>query len=183
MDFINDRLSGAMALIDRTMESVRRIATELRPAILDELGIVAAIEWQIEEFEKRFGIKCELKNQWSPRLSFDQALSTALFRIFQEMLTNVARHSEATAVSVHLSHDAENLMLCGSDNGRGITERERRNALGLLGMQERAGIFGGKVDIRSAAGKGTVANMRIPMQKIPEPVRAPHKERLLPTRR
>jgi PAS domain S-box-containing protein len=183
MDFINDRLAGAMALIDRTMESVRRIATELRPAILDELGIVAAIEWQIEEFEKRFGIKCELKNQWSPRLVFDQALSTALFRIFQEMLTNVARHSEATAVSVHLHHDTENLMLCVSDNGRGITERERRNALGLLGMQERAGIFGGKVDIRSAAGKGTVANMRIPMPKIPETVRAPHKERLLPPRR
>jgi PAS domain S-box-containing protein len=183
MDFINDRLSGAMALIDRTMESVRRIATELRPAILDELGIVAAIEWQIEEFEKRFGIKCNLKNQWSPRLSPDQALSTALFRIFQEMLTNVARHSEATAVAVHLSHDEESLMLGVSDNGRGITERERRNALGLLGMQERAGIFGGKVDIRSAPGKGTVATMRIPMPKPPEPVRAPHKERLLPERR
>ena len=179
MDFIDDRLSGAMTLIDRTMESIRRIATELRPPILDELGIVAAIEWQIEEFQKRFGIRCDLKNQWAVTLAPDQAVSTALFRIFQEMLTNVARHSEATAVVVQLSYDADHLSLCVSDNGRGITEGERRNALGLLGMQERAGIFGGRVDIRSAAGKGTVANMRIPLTKVADPVRAPHKERLL----
>jgi signal transduction histidine kinase len=97
------------------------------------------------------------------------------------MLTNVARHSQATSVAVHLSHDSENLMLSVTDNGRGITDCERRNALGLLGMQERAGMFGGKVDIRSAAGKGTIAAMRIPMLKVPEPIRAPHKERLLPT--
>jgi YD repeat-containing protein len=161
------------------MESIRRIATELRPPILDELGIVAAIEWQIEEFQKRFGIRCDLKNQWAVTLAPDQAVSTALFRIFQEMLTNVARHSEATAVVVQLSYDADHLSLCVSDNGRGITEGERRNALGLLGMQERAGIFGGRVDIRSAAGKGTVANMRIPLTKVADPVRAPHKERLL----
>jgi len=182
MDFIGDRLAGAMTLIDRTMESVRRIATELRPPILDELGIGAAIEWQIEEFEKRFGIRCDLKNHWPSTLATDQALSTALFRIFQEMLTNVARHSEATGVVVSLSHDTENLLLCVSDNGRGITEGERRNALGLLGMQERAGIFGGKVDIRSAPGKGTVANLRIPLPKAPEPIKGPHKERLLPAR-
>jgi PAS domain S-box-containing protein len=180
MDFIGDRLAGAMSLIDRTMESVRRIATELRPAILDELGIVAAIEWQIEEFEKRFGIRCELKNKWSPNLKLEPGRSTAVFRIFQEMLTNVARHSEATAVSVSLSHDPENIMLSVNDNGRGITDCERRNALGLLGMQERAGMFGGKVDIRSATGKGTLASMRIPLPKAPDPIRAPHKERLLP---
>ena len=177
MDFITDRLADAMTLIDRTMESVRRIATEMRPAILDELGIVAAIEWQIEEFEKRFGIKCELKSQWSPNLAPGHALSTALFRIFQEMLTNVARHSEATTVAVSLENDGENLMLCVTDNGRGITEGERRNSLGLLGMQERAGIFGGRVDIRSAPGKGTSANLRIPLSKVPEPIRAPRKER------
>lgn len=180
MDFISDRLSGAMCLIDRTMESVRRIATELRPPILDELGIGAAIEWQVEEFKKRFGVRCELKNQWPPKLETDHSVSTALFRIFQEMLTNVARHSEATAVIVSLSHDVDNLMLSVNDNGRGITEGERRNALGLLGMQERAGIFGGKVDIRSAAGKGTVANLRIPFPKRPEPIKGPHKERLTP---
>jgi signal transduction histidine kinase len=121
-----------------------------------------------------------LKNQWPGGLNTDPALSTALFRIFQEMLTNVARHSEATAVTVTLSFEAENIMLCVSDNGRGITEGERRNALGLLGMQERAGIFGGRVDIRSAAGKGTVANLRIPLPKAPEKLKAPHKERLLP---
>jgi two-component system sensor histidine kinase NreB len=81
---------------------------------------------------------------------------------------------------VSLTHDTDNLMLCVSDNGRGITEGERRNALGLLGMQERAGIFGGHVDIRSAAGKGTVANLRIPFPKPPDPIKGPHKERLTP---
>ena len=181
MDFINDRLSGAMTLIDRTMESIRRIATELRPPILDEFGIVAAIEWQIEEFQKRFGIRCELNNQWPAEIVPSQSLSTALFRIFQEMLTNVARHSEASAVKVLLSRDSENLMLSVTDNGRGITEGERREALGLLGMQERAGIFGGRVDIRSAAGKGTMACMKIPLAKVPEAIRTPPKERLLPT--
>jgi PAS domain S-box-containing protein len=182
VDFIGDRLCGAMNLIDRTMESVRRIATELRPPILDELGIAAAIEWQIEEFQKRFGIGCELKSHWPAKLPADPSLSTALFRIFQEMLTNVARHSEATAVVVSLTHDADHLSLCVSDNGRGITDGERRNALGLLGMQERAGIFGGRVDIRSAPGKGTVANLRIPIPKASEPIKGPHKERLLPSR-
>jgi len=179
MDFISDRLCGAMTLIDQTLDSVRRIATELRPPILDELGIGAAIEWQIEEFQKRFGIKCELRNQWSPTLATEHTLSTALFRIFQEMLTNVARHSEATSVKVNLSHDDESIMLSVTDNGRGITEGERRNALGLLGMQERAGIFGGRVDIRTAQGNGTVANLRIPLPKGGDQIKGPHKERLL----
>jgi PAS domain S-box-containing protein len=179
MDFIDDRLADAMTLIDRTMESVRRIATEMRPPILDELGIVAAIEWQIEVFEKRFGIRCELENQWPASLAPGHAISTALFRIFQEMLTNVARHSEATGVVVSLGQDTEHLMLSVSDNGRGITEGERRNSLGLLGMQERASIFGGRVDIRSEPGKGTDAVMRIPLVKVPEPMRAPRKERPL----
>jgi len=176
MDLINEKLSGTIKLIDRTMASMRRIATELRPAVLDEFGIIAAIEWQIEEFEKRFGIRCELKNQWRPEVVQDQALSTALFRIFQEMLTNVARHSAASEVAVHLVEEGGNLLLCVRDNGRGITESERSDALGLLGMQERAGKFGGKVEIRGAMGKGTVASMRIPLQKI---ARAPKKERLL----
>ena len=135
----------------------------------------------MDEFQKRFGIPCELRNEWHPQLVEDQALSTALFRIFQEMLTNVARHAQATSVSVHLREDAENLLLCVTDNGRGITEGERRASLGLRGMQERAGLFGGKVEIRGALGKGTTASMRIPLRRTfdttPE---APAKDRLSP---
>jgi PAS domain S-box-containing protein len=160
---ITERLNGTVELINRTMESMRRIATELRPPVLDEFGLVAAIEWQAEDFEKRFGIECELHNEWKPMATEDRSRSTAVFRIFQEMLTNVARHSGATAVVVHLRDDAHNLILSVSDNGRGITDGERGNALGLLGMQERAGMFGGKVEIRSAIGQGTVATMRIPL--------------------
>ena len=148
------------------MESVRRIATELRPPILDAFGIVAAIEWQAEEFQKRYGIRCELNNRWNREMAEDQALSTALFRVFQEMLTNVARHAQATAVVVRLCQDAENVLLSVSDNGRGITEGERRNSLGLLGMQERAATFGGKVEIRGVVGKGTDVNVKIPLTRV-----------------
>ena len=178
IEFINEKLFGGLALIDRTIDSVRRIATELRPPILDSFGIVAAIEWHIEEFQKRFGIRCDLHNQWNPQMSENQDLSTALFRVFQEMLTNVARHAQATAVVVRLYEDTENLILFVSDNGRGITEGERRNSLGLLGMQERAGNFGGKVEIRGVVGKGTDVTLKIPLAKVFKKS-GPKKERLL----
>ena len=180
IEFINEKLFGALTLIDRTVESVRRIATELRPPILDSFGIVAAIEWQAEEFQKRYGIRCELNNQWNREMPEDQALSTALFRVFQEMLTNVARHAQATAVVVRLYQDTENVLLSVSDNGRGITEGERRNSLGLLGMQERAATFGGKVEIRGVVGKGTDVNVKIPLTRVFKAnCGAPKKVRLL----
>ena len=177
-EYINEKLFGALTLIDRTVDSVRKIATELRPPILDSFGIVAAIEWQVEEFQKRFGIRCDLQDQWSAKMPEDQALATVLFRVFQEMLTNVARHSQATAVVVRLYQDTEDLVLCVSDNGRGITEGERRNSLGLLGMQERAGMVGGEVEIRGVEGKGTDAKLKIPLSRVLKPNAAPKKERL-----
>ena len=95
------------------------------------------------------------------------------------MLTNVARHSEATAVVVQLRQDAENLLLCVSDNGRGITEGQRRESLGLLGMQERAEMFGGKVEVRGVVGKGTDVTMKIPLRRAVKSSGTPKKERLL----
>lgn len=175
-----ERFAGVMDLIDRTMEGMRRLATELRPPILDAFGIVAAIEWQVTEFEKRFGVRCELANGWHSPIVHDTALSTALFRIFQELLTNVARHSKASHVSVRLAEDGTHLTLSVMDNGRGITEGERRDALGLLGMQERALMFGGEVTIERAPKKGTLATVRIPIQNIVSRIDAPKKERLWP---
>ena len=175
-----ERFAGVMNLIDRTMEGMRRLATELRPPILDAFGIVAAIEWQVTEFEKRFGVRCELINDWHSPIVHDAALSTALFRIFQELLTNVARHSKASHVSVRLAEDATHLTLSVVDNGRGITEGERRDALGLLGMQERALMFGGEVGIERAPKKGTQATVKIPIRNIVSRIEAPKKERLWP---
>jgi len=175
---VDEKIRGMLSLIDETMESVRRIATELRPPILDAFGVVAAIEWQVTEFQRRFGIRTELQDHWNGKIAPDPALSTALFRIFQEMLTNVARHSQATAVVVRLDQDREHLMLSVRDNGRGITEGERRESLGLLGMSERAGIFGGRVEITGATGVGTLAVMKIPLKHIVDRACEPKKERL-----
>lgn len=180
-DEINEKLPTMLELIDRTMETVRRIATKLRPPVLDAFGLAAAIEWQATEFEKRFGIRCELHSGW-PVVIQDQALSTAVFRIFQEILTNVARHSHASKVSIRMTVERGNLVLTVSDNGRGITEGERQESLGLLGMSERALVFGGDVEINSVAGKGTTVILKIPVDHATgKPLKksgVPKKERL-----
>jgi PAS domain S-box-containing protein len=175
---IEERIFGMMTLLDGTMESVRRIATELRPPVLDAFGIVAAIEWQAAEFEKRFSIATKLQNRWSAEIKADQALATALFRIFQEMLTNVARHSNAKACVILLDQDSRNLILSVTDNGRGITVAERNASLGLLGMRERAQLFGGQVEISGTPKAGTEAVLRIPLKNIIEMAAEPKKERL-----
>ncbi len=149
--------------IDTTIHTVRRIAMKLRPGILDDLGLVAALEWQLKDFEKRTGIRCEFFPPGED-ISLDADLSTALFRIFQEALTNVARHSGATEVHVHLRADADSSTLEVEDNGQGI-EKEKtqsKESLGLLGMRERAQIFGGQVTITRTPGRGTIVTVEIP---------------------
>lgn len=178
---LNQKLTAMPELIDRTMETVRRIATKLRPPVLDAFGLAAAIEWQASEFEKRFGVRCELHSGW-PVVIQDQAVSTAVFRIFQEILTNVARHSHASKVLIRMTAERGGLVLTVSDNGRGITEEECRESLGLLGMSERALTFGGNVEINGVAGKGTTVMLRIPVDNATgKPLKksgAPKKERL-----
>jgi signal transduction histidine kinase len=151
-------------LIDSTIQSVRRIATELRPGVLDDLGLMAAIEWQAQEFQTRTGIRCQVTLPVED-VTLDAASSTAIFRIFQEILTNVARHGSATSVSVSLKEQAGNLVLEAQDNGKGIAESEISSpkSLGLLGMRERALPFGGEVKIRGTPGKGTTVTVRIPL--------------------
>lgn len=180
-DELTEKLMTMPGLIDRTMATVRRIATELRPPVLDAFGLSAAIEWQASEFEKRFGIRCELEDRWRTVVQ-DQALSTAVFRIFQEMLTNIARHSGGSHVRVRMVQERGNLILTVFDNGRGITEGESQASLGVLGMRERAQMFGGDVKINGIAGKGTTVIMSIPMDAVSgRPVKksgGPKKERL-----
>jgi PAS domain S-box-containing protein len=158
------RLGTMATQIDGCVQTVRRIASGLRPAVLDDLGLGEAIEWQAHDFQARSGIRVDLSLPDS-ELKLDRDRATALFRMFQELITNVARHSGATEVSVQLTPDAGWVVLEVSDNGRGITERELAmpNALGLLGMRERATQFGGSLRIHGDQGQGTRALVRMPV--------------------
>lgn len=153
-------------MIDDIVESVQKISAKLRPDILDELGLVAAIEWQSKEFEKLTNIRCALTLP-DEELTIEQNKATALFRIFQEALTNVARHSEAERVFVTLIRDNNNLTLQVKDNGTGITPGQISDSksLGILGMKERAMVFGGEVLIDSVFGKGTILTVKLPGEK------------------
>jgi signal transduction histidine kinase len=154
------------------VHAVRRLSTELRPAILDSLGLIPAIEWMAQEFEKRTGVQCEFVAH-DEELNVDRERTTALFRICQEALTNVTRYAQATAVHIELDSDEERITLRISDNGRGITETEQRatDSFGLLGMRERARLLGGTFEIRGEKGKGTTLTVRIPSPQ-PAPVPA-----------
>ncbi len=151
-------------LIDGIIRSVRRIATELRPEVLDELGLVEAIEWESEMFQRRTGIKTEFTSSVKD-LHLSKESSTALFRILQETLTNVARHSDATEVKTLLEVNDRTLILKVTDNGRGIAEHEASDekSLGLIGMRERALLLGGEISITGEEGKGTHVTVRIPL--------------------
>jgi signal transduction histidine kinase len=155
------RLRSTEALVDTTMEVTRRIATELRPGILD-LGIVAAIEWQAAEFEKRMDISCQLTCAYK-EIPLDNNISIALFRIFQEALTNIAKHAGATRVEVELDADADNVTLQVYDNGYGIASADlaKPQAFGILGMQERARNLGGEAGVRRTRS-GTSVTLRVP---------------------
>ncbi len=153
-------------LIGSTIEVGRKIATELRPRILDDLGLVIALRWQAQEFQTRTGIHCNFV-ALPEDLTVSAEQATALFRIFQETLTNVARHAQATTINAYLKKQDDCLRLKVRDNGRGITVQEmsRPGSLGLVGMRERVLPFGGKIRIRGKAGKGTIVIVSLPLQK------------------
>ena len=155
-----ETLSGRM---DETIQIVRRIATELRPGVLDTAGLLPALVWQAQQFEKETGIRCEVKSAARDTL-WDQDLNTAFFRIFQETLTNIIRHAEAARVQVRLEETGDSLVLRVKDDGRGITEEDIHNtkSIGLLGMRERAALLGGDVQLHGEPGKGTTVTVSIP---------------------
>ena len=151
-------------LIDTTIDSVHRISTELRPILLDDLGLTAAIEWQVQEFQSRTGMPCDACIDCKES-AIDKDLATAVFRIFQETLTNVARHADATQVQVRLATKGNNLCLKVSDNGKGITPQEIHDAksFGIMGIRERVNLWGGSVRILGKSRKGTTVDVLIPM--------------------
>jgi signal transduction histidine kinase len=159
------RTESMLNLTDETIHTVKKICTELRPGLLDDLGICAAIEWQAGEFEKRTGIKCMVK--FDPDdISLEPKRSTAIFRIFQEALTNVARHANASRVDASLTEMGGILELDVKDNGRGISEEEatKPKSFGLIGMRERIHFLRGNFQIKGKKGKGTTLRVSIPLQ-------------------
>lgn len=152
-------------LLDSTMQLVRRISTGMRPEILDDMGLVAAIGWQAREFQKRMGIRCRVELP-DEQTEIDGAISTAVFRIFQELLTNISRHAAASSVTVQLDVSDELLTLKVVDDGVGIAAgaMQARESLGLQGMQERAHVFGGEIRIHGLPNRGTTVSLRIPLR-------------------
>ncbi|HKB57946.1 MAG TPA: histidine kinase [Lacunisphaera sp.] len=161
---LHDKIKAMSRHIDTTIQTVRRIATELRPGILDDLGLVAALEWQANEFQGRTGIECDVASTLRDDTPLDADLNTAFFRIFQETLTNIMRHASATRVVVRSSEEQGSVLLVVKDNGRGITAAEIHDtrSIGLVGMGERAALLGGEVSFQSEPGKGTVVTVKIP---------------------
>ena len=156
-----------LKLVDNTVKTVKRLSTELRPGLLDDLGLVAAMEWQAGEFQKRTGIKTELSFE-PDDIMVDNEQATALFRIFQEVLTNVARHAAATRIDAYLRERDGVLELSVRDNGKGIEQAmvNSPKSLGLVGMRERCHYLGGTVDIRGKRGKGTTVTMILPAGEV-----------------
>lgn len=150
-----------------TITAVRKISSDLRPSTLDDLGLIATIEWQAQQFEQRTGIKCDLQlKKLSAELSKD--VNTTVFRIFQESLTNVMRHAQASKVSVKMYESDDTLIMKITDNGVGISDNRKYNtsSLGLLGMTERAAVLNGTFNIENDNGNGTTATLKIPVNTI-----------------
>jgi signal transduction histidine kinase len=162
-----EKVKSMFDLIDHTIQSVRKISAELRPQVLDDVGLTGTLKWQAREFQTRTGIRCKVE---LPEEEFvmDLERSTAIFRIFQEVMTNVARHAQATRVDIKLRLEADQIMLHVADNGAGISESHLRSSrsLGLLGIRERATILGGEVQINGGVGKGTSVFLTVPL-KVP----------------
>ena len=157
-----EKLDSMSGLIDRTLARVHTIVTELRPVVLDKLGLIPAIEWQAREFQERSGIRCEIHLP-AKEIPLDSDRATAVFRIFQEALTNVARHANASKVIVDLKSEAGSLILAVHDNGKGIDPMKIFNhtSVGLLSMRERALSYGGTTEVMRLPG-GTLVTVRIP---------------------
>ena len=171
---LHTKLQQMSKLADTTIETVHRIATELRPGLLDDLGLAAAIEWQAADFQNRSGIACTAALA-ADDLELDRDLATALFRIFQETLTNIARHSGATRTEVRLERGEDRIVLTVADNGRGITKKqsEDERAFGIIGMRERAHLWGGELRI-AGDNEGTTVTVAIPLHPDKISVREGH---------
>ena len=159
-----DRLQSLIGLAEIGLATVRRLATDLRPAALDHLGLAAAIQWEATAFRARTGLRCRVA-AGQQRVALGTEQETMLFRIFQEALTNVVRHAQASAVTVTLTRRKRAFELRVRDNGCGISSAAIRNpaAIGLVGMRERAALIGGRFSIVGRRGHGTVVSVKVPL--------------------
>lgn len=162
---LQQKITDLVLLTDKIIDTVRRIASELRPNVLDDLGLSEAIQWYAQQFQARTGIPVHCTCQLATA-ALSRKLSTALFRILQEALTNILRHAQATRVEVELQQTAGVVCLVIRDNGIGITVEEQAAtvSLGLLGMRERARLVGGTFQISGAQGLGTLITVRVPLR-------------------
>lgn len=162
-DRVGERVDVMVTLTDKAISAGHRICTRLRPGLLDDLGLAAAVDWVAEDFEARTGVPCELEVVGSDT-TIDPDLCTALFRILQEALVNVVRHADAQSVAIRLDLRGDPLRMEVVDDGRGVSREalDRPTSLGILGMRERAATFGGMVTIGRRAGGGTVLRVCIP---------------------
>ncbi len=158
-----EKLSSISELLEQTIRSTRRIITELRPAVLDELGLMPAIQWQAQDFETRTGVHTRIARLQND-VAVDQNTSTSIFRILQEALTNVARHASASNVTISLAVSGSDLVLEISDDGRGMEEDKQKDpsSTGILGIRERVVALNGTFSIHSRLGDGTTLTIAIP---------------------
>ena len=160
---LQQKLASMTGLADETIDAVKRISAELRPSILDDLGLVAAIEWQCQQFAARGGLPCQC-HSLIENVDLTRDRATAVFRVLQEALTNILRHARATRVTVTIQEEDGHFVFEVRDDGRGITDAEKlnRRSLGLTGMRERVYLAGGTIEIAGAPGIGTVLTVRVP---------------------
>jgi signal transduction histidine kinase len=161
-----EKAKSMIEIVETGIEAIQRIASELRPRMLDDLGLSAAVDWQAKEFHKKTGIECKV-NMVPEDILLDKELATNIFRIFQEAITNVVRHANATQVAVNLKVDSSNVELVITDNGKGISNEQISSpySFGLVSMQERVLPWDGRVNISGDENKGTTVKVTIPTQK------------------
>jgi signal transduction histidine kinase len=160
---LREKIDSMANLISDTISTVQRISSELRPRLLDDLGLQAAMEWHAKDFQERTGIACDMTVDLKDD-HLDQDHSTTIFRTFQESLTNVARHADATEVFVRLKENGDNIVMTVADNGKGIEEKQKKDpeSFGLIGMRERVRHLGGSIEIHGVKNQGTTIKAVIP---------------------
>lgn len=162
---VRSRIEAMAQLVGNTAETLHRICADLRPTVLDDFGLIAAVEWEAREFQRRTGIRCRVRLPRRSRCPLPKEQATAVFRIFQASLTNVGRHAHASEANTTLTIRNGFLTMSVSDNGKGISSRaiSDANSLGLIGMRERALAWGGQLDLSGSRAKGTTMILRMPV--------------------
>jgi signal transduction histidine kinase len=167
---VRGKLASMQVVLDGTVAATRRISADLRPLVLDDLGLPAAAEWLVQSFSQRTGIACELV-MGQGDLDLRDPLATTVFRVLQESLTNAAKHSQATQIEIVLEREGDQVVLTVEDNGKGfaVEAPPPRGSFGLLGLRERATLVGGMVKIESRPSHGARIELRVPVAREQEP--------------